>query len=93
MTRSAKKGPNEYHSLNKKIANAIETKSKKVIETMFRAATILPEWVGLVVGVHNGKTYIPVYITDNMIGHKLGEFSITRNFRGHTASDKKAKGR
>lgn len=92
MSRSLKKGPYVAESLMKK-ALALQDddkKSSKVIKTWSRSSTIVPEFIGLTFAVHNGKKFIPVYVTDNMIGHKLGEFSITRTFHGHGA-DKKGK--
>lgn len=92
MTRSIRKGPYIDDHLLKKVQKAVATKSKKPIVTWSRRSTILPEMIDLTFGVHNGKEHIPVYITDNMVGHKLGEFSMTRTFKGHSG-DKKAKGR
>ena len=89
MARSLKKGPYLHFKLEKKVlANAAANK-KSVIKTWSRASLITPDFVGQTIGVHNGKTFIPVYITENMVGHKLGEFSITRNFRGHSGSKNK----
>lgn len=90
MPRSLKKGPFVDVSLFKKILAAQESQSKKVIKTWSRRSTILPEMVGLTIAVHNGKKFVPVFITENMVGHKLGEFSPTRTYYGH-AADKKAK--
>lgn len=90
MARSLKKGPFVDEKLYKKITNAIENNIKKVILTWSRRSTIVPEMVGLVIGVHNGRQHVPVHITDQMVGHKLGEFAQTRTFKGH-AADKKAK--
>ena len=90
MARSLKKGPFVHHSLEKKVMKNIEENKKSVIKTWSRASLITPDFVGQTIGVHNGKTFIPVYITENMVGHKLGEFSPTRTFKGHTAADKKA---
>lgn len=90
MARSIKKGPYVDSSLLEKVDQAIETKSKKVIKTWSRRSTIIPEMIGLTFAVHNGKRFIPVFATENMVGHKLGEFSPTRTFYGHTA-DKKAR--
>ena len=92
MSRSLKKGPFVAESLMKK-ALALQDddkKSSKVIKTWSRSSTIVPEFIGLTFAVHNGKKFIPVYVTDNMIGHKLGEFSMTRTYHGHGA-DKKGK--
>lgn len=83
MPRSLKKGPFIQSALEKKVDAANETNSKKVIKTWSRASMISPEFVGLTIAVHNGKQFIPVFITENMVGHKLGEFAPTRTFRGH----------
>ncbi|MGM0417116.1 MAG: 30S ribosomal protein S19 [Thermodesulfobacteriota bacterium] len=90
MPRSLKKGPFIEASLFDKILAAQESQSKKVIKTWSRRSTILPEMVGLTIAVHNGKKFVPVFITENMVGHKLGEFSPTRTYYGH-AADRKAK--
>lgn len=92
MARSIKKGPFVDDHLMKKVTNAQSEKGKtsKVIKTWSRRSMIVPDFIGLTFAVHNGKKFIPVYITDNMVGHKLGEFSQTRTFHGH-AGDKKAK--
>lgn len=90
MTRSVKKGPYVPDHLAKKVASAQETSAKKPIKTWARSATIVPDMIGLTIAIHNGKDFIPIYINENMIGHKLGEFAITRTFRGHKAADKKA---
>lgn len=92
MPRSVKKGPFIDLHLAKKVEDAIATNSKKPIKTWSRRSTVLPPMVGITIAVHNGKVFVPVYITENMVGHKLGEFAVTRTFRGHTAADKKAKG-
>ena len=92
MPRSLKKGPFVDASLFKKIMVSQENQSKKVIKTWSRRSTILPEMVGLTIAVHNGKKFVPVFVTENMVGHKLGEFSPTRTYYGH-AADKKAKAR
>lgn len=83
MSRSSKKGPYIDERLMKKVSAARETGSKSVIKTWSRAASITPEMVGLTFGVHNGKEHTPVLVNENMVGHKLGEFSLTRKFRGH----------
>lgn len=88
MARSIKKGPFVDLHLTKKIDNAIQKNDKKVIKTWSRRSTILPECVGLTFAVHNGRKFVPVYISENMIGHKLGEFAPTRTFQGH--AEKKA---
>ncbi len=91
MPRSLKKGPFvDYHLLEKVFKTKQEGANGKVIKTWSRRSTILPDFIGLTFAVHNGKKFIPVYVTDNMIGHKLGEFSMTRTFFGHGA-DKKSK--
>ena len=84
MSRSLKKGPYIDPKLLKKIEEVNKTKRKKVIKTWARASTISPDFVGHTVAIHNGKQFIPVYITENMVGHKLGEFSHTRTYRGHS---------
>jgi small subunit ribosomal protein S19 len=90
MPRSLKKGPFIDDHLMKKVLVAQETRSNKVVKTWSRRSTILPEMVGLTLAVHNGRKFIPVFVTENMVGHKLGEFSPTRTFFGH-AADKKSK--
>lgn len=92
MTRSLKKGPYVEESLQKKVDTAKAKKDKKIIKTWSRRSTITPEFVSLTFAVHNGKKFIPVYVTENMVGHKLGEFSPTRTFRGHVKSDKRSSG-
>ena len=89
MARSLKKGPFVHHSLEKKVMKNIEENKKSVIKTWSRASLITPDFVGLTIAVHNGKTFVPVYVTENMVGHKLGEFSPTRSFRGHGGNKKK----
>ena len=89
MGRSLKKGPFVADHLVKKVDKMNDTREKRVIKTWSRASTIVPTMVGHTIGVHNGKTHIPVYVTENMVGHKLGEFSPTRTFKGH-AGDKAA---
>ncbi|HHD11577.1 MAG TPA: 30S ribosomal protein S19 [Deltaproteobacteria bacterium] len=91
--RSSKKGPFIDEHLLKKIQAAHESGSKKVIKTWSRRSTIIPEMVGLTIAVHNGKKFIPVFITENMVGHKLGEFAPTRTFRGHAGLKKTKVGR
>jgi small subunit ribosomal protein S19 len=90
MPRSVKKGPFVDHHLIKKVMEAQESGNKRPIKTWSRRSMILPDMIGLTIAVHNGKEHIPVFISENMFGHKLGEFSMTRTYRGHTA-DKKAK--
>ena len=84
MGRSLKKGPYIDPKLMKKVNKMIETGEKRVIKTWARRSTITPEMVGFTLAVHNGKQFIPVFINENMVGHKLGEFSPTRTYRGHT---------
>jgi small subunit ribosomal protein S19 len=88
MSRSLKKGPFVEYKLEKKILDLVESKKKVVIKTWSRASTITPDFVGQTVAVHNGNKFIPVYVTENMVGHKLGEFAPTRIFRGHAGSNK-----
>ena len=83
MARSLKKGPFVDKSLMKKVKKAKESTKKEVIKTWSRRSTIFPEFVGLTFAVHNGKEFIPVYVTEEMVGHKLGEFALTRKFTGH----------
>ncbi|MBM4284773.1 MAG: 30S ribosomal protein S19 [Deltaproteobacteria bacterium] len=90
MPRSLKKGPYVEPSLLEKVEKAREVQDRRVIKTWSRRSTITPEFVGLNLAVHNGKKFIPVYITENMVGHKLGEFAPTRHFGGH-AGDRKSK--
>ena len=93
MARSVKKGPYVEESLVKKIRALNDRNEKRVFKTWSRSSTITPEFVGHTIAVHNGNKFVPVYVTENMVGHKLGEFAPTRLFRGHTtksAADKKA---
>jgi small subunit ribosomal protein S19 len=90
VARSIKKGPFCDDSLVKKVQTARQSQKREVIKTWSRRSTVLPDFVGLTFAVHNGKKFIPVYVTENMVGHKLGEFSVTRTFHGHTPADKKA---
>jgi len=90
VPRSLKKGPFIDHHLLSKVRAAVQAGSRKVIKTWSRRSMILPEMVGLMIAVHNGRQFIPILVTENLVGHKLGEFSPTRTFRGHTG-DKKAK--
>ena len=90
MPRSLKKGPFIDQKLFKKVTEAQGTRSNQVIKTWSRRSTILPEMVGITLAVHNGRKFLPVFVTENMVGHKLGEFSPTRTFYGH-ASDRKSK--
>ena len=88
MARSVKKGPYVFHKLLRKVERANETNSKSVIKTWSRSSMIIPDMVGRTIAVHNGKTFVPVFITENMVGHKLGEFAPTRTFRSHGAAQK-----
>ena len=91
MPRSIKKGPFIDTHLSEKVLAAQASSVKRPIKTWSRRSMVVPEMIGLTIAVHNGRDFIPVFITENMIGHKLGEFSLTRIFRGHRAADKKAK--
>ena len=92
MSRSTKKGPFVHPSLEKKVLAMRNAQNRSVIKTWSRASTILPEMIGLTIGVHDGKRHIPVFVTENMVGHKLGEFALTRTFRGHISkSDRNSK--
>jgi small subunit ribosomal protein S19 len=93
VPRSLKKGPFIDDHLMKKVTVAKETGDKKVIKTWSRRSTVTPDMIGLTLAVHNGNKFIPVYVTENMVGHKLGEFALTRTFKGHKKDDKKVKGR
>jgi small subunit ribosomal protein S19 len=88
MPRSLKKGPYVHHTLLDKVAKAKQSNKKQVIKTWSRASMIIPDMVGETIAVHNGKTFVPVFVTENMVGHKLGEFSPTRSFRGHAGNKK-----
>lgn len=90
MPRSVKKGPYVHHRLLKKVMEAITSQSKKPIKTWSRPSTVIPDMIGLTIAVHNGRQHVPVFVTENMVGHKLGEFAPTRTFKGHS-SDKKGK--
>ena len=89
MGRSIKKGPYINYKLEKKVLKSSDTKKKTVIKTWSRGSLISPDFVGLTIAVHNGNKFIPVYITENMVGHKLGEFAPTRIFRGHSGNKDK----
>ena len=91
MSRSSKKGPFIADHLLKKIEKLNAQNEKKVVVTWSRASTVIPSMIGHTIAVHNGREHIPVFVTDQMIGHKLGEFSPTRTFRGHVKRDKKSK--
>ncbi len=88
MARSLKKGPFVHHKLQRKVDLLNQLDKKKVVKTWSRASMITPDFVGHTFAVHNGRQFIPVYVTENMVGHRLGEFSPTRNFRGHAGSKK-----
>ena len=93
MARSVKKGPFVQEALARKVGHLNQRNEKRVVKTWSRASTILPEFVGHTFAVHNGNKFVPVYVTENMVGHKLGEFSHTRTFKGHSragSADKKA---
>jgi small subunit ribosomal protein S19 len=92
VTRSLRKGPFIDRHLLAKVLKAVEENDKRPIKTWSRRSTVIPEMIGLTVAVHNGRQHVPVFVTDNMVGHKLGEFSTTRTYKGH-AADKKAKGK
>ena len=89
MSRSIKKGPFVDHHLMSKVDKARSTSDKRPIKTWSRRSTIVPDFVGLTIAVHNGKQHIPVYVTENMVGHKLGEFALTRIFKSHSAAGKR----
>lgn len=91
MSRSLKKGPFVAEHLLKKVQQLNKTNEKKVVETWSRSSTIVPIMIGHTIAVHNGREHIPVFITDQMVGHKLGEFAPTRTFKGHIKKDKKLK--
>ena len=85
MSRSIKKGPYVEHSLQRKVDKMVQSNKKSVIKTWSRRSTITPEFVGYTFAVHNGNKFIPIYVSENMVGHKLGEFAPTRNFKGHSS--------
>jgi len=89
MSRSIKKGPFIDAKLLKKVEAVIRSGQKVVIKTWSRSSTILPQMIGLTIGVHDGRRHLPIFITENMVGHKLGEFALTRTFRGHTSKSEK----
>ena len=88
MARSIKKGPFIDHHLQAKVDKARETNDKKPIKTWSRRSMVLPDMLGLTIAVHNGRQHVPVFVTENMVGHKLGEFAVTRTYRGHVADKK-----
>ena len=90
MPRSMKKGPFIDDHLLNKVDRAADTNDRTVIKTWSRRSTIIPEMVGMTIAVHNGKKFVPIYITENMVGHKLGEFAPTRTFKGHTGRSERA---
>ena len=90
MARSIKKGPFVDGHLLKKVETALKASDKRPIKTWSRRSTITPDFIGLTIAVHNGKQHIPVYVSENMVGHKLGEFALTRTFKGHSADKKVA---
>jgi small subunit ribosomal protein S19 len=92
MARSLKKGPYIHYKLEKKVLANVESGKKSVVKTYSRPSVISPEFVGQTIAVHNGRTFVPVFVTENMVGHKLGEFSPTRTYRGH-GGNKKDKGK
>ena len=89
MSRSTKKGPYVDAKLNKKVETLSRAELKAVIKTWSRASTIVPQMIGLTIGVHDGRRHVPIFITENMVGHKLGEFAPTRTYRGHSAKAEK----
>lgn len=91
MPRSIKKGPFVDHHLMEKVVEAVSSNSKRPIKTWSRRSMILPEMVGLTLAVYNGRQHVPVLVTENMVGHKLGEFALTRTYRGHTADKKSSR--
>jgi small subunit ribosomal protein S19 len=91
MPRSIKKGVYIEEKLQKRVMAAKGAEKREIIKTWSRRSTVIPEMVGMTLAVHNGKKFIPVFITENMVGHKLGEFSETRNYRGHSSRESKAK--
>ena len=91
MARSLKKGPYVHYSLDKKVQKNIDSGKKVVIKTWSRSSMITPDFVGQTIAVHNGRQFVPVYVTESMVGHKLGEFSPTRSFRGHSGAKNKGK--
>jgi small subunit ribosomal protein S19 len=88
MARSLKKGPYVYYKLLKKLEKAKASNKKTVIKTWSRSSMVIPDMVGETIAVHNGKTFVPVFVTENMVGHKLGEFAPTRTYKGHTGNRK-----
>ena len=91
MTRSLKKGPFKAYNLLSKVQALRKAKKKQMIITWSRASTVIPTMIGLTIGVHNGRSHVPVFVTEQMVGHKLGEFALTRRYRGHIKKNKKIK--
>ena len=91
MARSLKKGPFVHYKLDKKVQENVESGKNSVVKNRSRASMITPDFVGQTIAVHNGRQFVPVYVTENMVGHKLGEFSPTRSFRGHAGAKNKGK--
>jgi small subunit ribosomal protein S19 len=89
VSRSTKKGPYVDEKLMKKVDMLVRSGQKSVIRTWSRSSTIMPQMVGLTIGVHDGRRHVPIFMTENMVGHKLGEFALTRHFRGHTSKSEK----
>jgi small subunit ribosomal protein S19 len=92
MSRSVKKGPFVHESLLKKVQDIQRTGEKRIIRTWSRPSTVIPDMVGMTIAVHDGKRHVPIYISENMVGHKLGEFAPTRHFRGHVAKSERGHG-
>ena len=90
MSRSIKKGPSVHPKLARKVEKAISSNSREVIRTWARASMIMPDMLGLTIAVHDGRRHVPIFITENMVGHKLGEFAPTRTFRGHASKSERA---
>ena len=90
MSRSTKKGPAIDPKLLKKVERVSRSGEKTIIKTWSRSSTIVPQMVGLTIGVHDGRRHVPIFVTENMVGHKLGEFAVTRTFRGHSSKAEKA---
>jgi small subunit ribosomal protein S19 len=90
MSRSIKKGPYVHPKLAKKVERAVSVNSREVIRTWARASVIMPDMLGLTIAVHDGRRHVPIFITENMVGHKLGEFAPTRTFRGHASKSERA---
>jgi small subunit ribosomal protein S19 len=92
VSRSVKKGPFVQEALLKKVATLQRTGEKRIIRTWSRASTVIPDMIGMTIAVHDGRRHVPIYISENMVGHKLGEFAPTRHFRGHIAKSERAHG-